>query len=75
MHQSAKDFLFAKAYDEAFLDGIENVHRTIFLRSLAILSNTLRRDMYGLEASGYPIKDVKLPRVDLLAVSRYLCVY
>jgi hypothetical protein len=75
VHQSAKEFLFAKAYDEAFPDGIENVHRTIFLRSLAILSNTLHRDMCGLEAPGYPIEDVKLPRADLFAVSRYPCVY
>jgi hypothetical protein len=75
VHQSAKDFLFAKAYDEAFPDGIEDVHRAIFSRSLAILSRTLRRDMYSLEAPGYPIENVKLPEVDPLAVSRYPCIY
>jgi len=75
VHQSAKDFLFAKAYDEAFPDGSEAVHQAIFLRSLAILSKTLHRDMYSLEAPGYPIKNVKLPETDLLAVSRYPCVY
>jgi hypothetical protein len=75
VHQSAKDFLFAKAYDEAFPHGIEDVHRMISLRSLAILSRTLRRDMYSLEAPGYPIENVKLPEADPLAVSRYPCVY
>jgi hypothetical protein len=75
VHQSAKDFLFTKAYNKAFPDGIEDVHRTMFLRSLAILSRTLRRDMYSLEAPGYPIKNVKLPEVDPLAVSRYPCIY
>ncbi|OAG06300.1 HET-domain-containing protein [Paraphaeosphaeria sporulosa] len=71
VHQSAKDFLFAKAYNEVFLDGSEAVHQTMFLRSLAVLSRTLHRDMYNLEAPGYPIKNVKLPKADPLTVSRY----
>ncbi|KAH5722255.1 hypothetical protein HBI17_253400 [Parastagonospora nodorum] len=75
VHQSAKDFLFAKAYSETFLDGSEAVHQAIFLRSLAILSKTLHRDMYSLEAPGYPIKNIKLPKPDPLAVSRYPCIY
>ncbi|KAF2818314.1 HET-domain-containing protein [Ophiobolus disseminans] len=75
VHQSAKDFLFAKAYNEVFPDGIEDVHRAISLRSMTILSRTLRRDMYSLEAPGYPIDNVKLPEADPLAVSRYPCVY
>jgi hypothetical protein len=41
VHQSAKDFLFAKASNEVFLDGVEDVHRAIFLKSLEILSRTL----------------------------------
>jgi hypothetical protein len=75
VHQSGKDFLFAKAYNKAFPDGSEAVHQAIFLRSLAILSKTLHRDMYSLEALGYPVKNVNLPRKDPLAVSRYPCVY
>jgi archaellum biogenesis ATPase FlaH len=75
VHQSAKDFLFAKAHYEAFPDGVKDIHWTIVSRSLAILSRTLRRDMYGLEAPGYPIENVKLSKVDPLAVSRYPCVY
>lgn len=75
VHQSAKDFLFAKAYDEAFPDGSEAIHRTIFLRSLTILSRALHKDMYSLEAPGHPIENVKLPKPDPLAVSRYPCIY
>jgi hypothetical protein len=75
VHQSAKDFLFAKAYNKAFPVGSEAVHQAIFLRSLAILSKTLHRDMYSLEAPGYSIKNVKVPRKDPLVVSRYPCVY
>ncbi|KAF2022867.1 HET-domain-containing protein [Setomelanomma holmii] len=75
VHQSAKDFLFEKAYHETFLDGSEAVHRTILSRSLAILSRTLRRDMYSLESPGYPIENVELPEADPLAASRYPCIY
>jgi len=75
VHQSAKDFLFARAYHKAFPDGSEAVHRAIFSRSMAILSKTLHRDMYNLEALGYPIENVKLPKTDPLLVSRYPCVY
>jgi hypothetical protein len=60
VHQSAKDFLFAKAYDQAFLSESEAVHQTILSRSLAILSKTLRRDMYSLDAPGHSIENVKL---------------
>ncbi|CAN9079598.1 unnamed protein product [Alternaria alternata] len=75
VHQSAKDFLFAKAYSKAFPAGSEAVHQTIFSRSLAILSRTLHRDIYSLEGPGYPIENVKLPEADPLAVSRYPCIY
>jgi hypothetical protein len=75
VHQSAKDFLFTKAYSKTFPAGSEAVHQTIFSRSLAILSRTLHRDMYSLEGPGYPIENVKLPEADPLAVSRYPCIY
>jgi hypothetical protein len=75
VHQSAKGFLFIKAYGKAFLEGSEAVHQTMLLRSLAILSRTLRRDMYSLEAPGYIIENVELPEADPLAVSRYPCIY
>ena len=75
VHQSAKDFLFADAYNEVFPQGAEATHHVIFLRSLAILSQTLHRDMYSLEALGVAIEDAQPPRPDPLAASRYSCVY
>jgi hypothetical protein len=75
VHQSAKDFLFAKAADEIFPHGVEDTHRTIFLTSLARLSGTLRRDMYSLKLPGCAVGNVKPPHADPLAASRYPCVY
>ncbi|KAF1938750.1 HET-domain-containing protein [Clathrospora elynae] len=75
VHQSAKDFLLAKALDEVFPGGTEDVHQAIFSKSLAILSRTLHRDMYALKAPGTPIGNVRPPDKDPLAALRYPCVY
>ena len=47
----------------------------IFLKLLTILSRTLHRDMFSLKALESPAENIKLPDTDLLAVSRYPCVY
>jgi archaellum biogenesis ATPase FlaH len=75
VHQSAKDFLLAKAAQDVFPAGQETVHQAIFARSLHIMSTTLRRDMYGLKALGTPIDDVRMPQPDPLAAMRYSCIY
>ena len=75
VHQSAKDYLLAQAYDEIFPLGKEEAHYTIFSRSLQVMSRTLRRDIYSLRAPGYPIEQVKRPNPDPLAASRYSCIY
>ena len=75
MHQSAKDFLLEKASDEIFISGVGDVHYTIFSRSLEVMSRTLRRDMYGLCAPGFPIGKVEQPDPDPLAVADYSCIY
>lgn len=75
IHQSALDFLLLRASGEIFPGSKETVHETIFLRSLDILSDTLHRDMFGLEAPGTFIDDVESPTPDPLAASRYSCVY
>lgn len=75
VHQSAQDFLLNKAAEEVFPCGREDMHYALFARSLKILSQTLQRDMYGLEALGYPAEDVQQPDPDPLAASRYSCVY
>jgi hypothetical protein len=75
VHQSAKDFLFTKVLDRVFPYGTEAVHQAMFSKSLAILSRTLRRDMYSLEAPGFHIVNVETPDLDPLLLSRYPCIY
>ncbi|KAH6985516.1 hypothetical protein EDB80DRAFT_822354 [Ilyonectria destructans] len=75
VHQSAKDFLLTKASSEIFPSGMAEGHYTIFSRSLLVMSKSLRRDMYGLCAPGFPIDKVKLPDPDPLASARYSCIY
>ncbi|KAF2726404.1 hypothetical protein EJ04DRAFT_539406 [Polyplosphaeria fusca] len=75
VHQSAKDFLLKEAYQLLFPCGEEMVHYTVFFRSLLTMSDTLRRDIYGLGVLGYPIEQVQQPESDPLAVLRYSCIY
>jgi hypothetical protein len=75
VHQSAKDFLLTTAFDKIFPHGTKDVHRAIFLKSLALLSRTLHRDMYSLKEPGCPIENAKPLDLDPLAASRYSCVY
>jgi hypothetical protein len=75
VHQSAKDFLLKEASNDIFPSGIEDVHCTIFLRSLQVMSKTLQRDVYSLSAPGISIDEVKQPVPDPLAAVRYSCLY
>jgi hypothetical protein len=75
VHQSAKDFLLKQAREEIFPSGIENVQRTIFSRSLRVMRETLRRDIYNLGAPGFSIDKFRPPDPDPLAAVRYSCVY
>ena len=75
VHQSMKDYLFEKAFDKIFPSGEGEVHYIIFSRSLQVMSKLLRRDMFSLEAPGFPIDQVEQSEVDPLAAVRYSCVY
>jgi hypothetical protein len=75
VHQSAQDFLLAKASGEVLQYGAETVHRSIFSRSLAVLMRTLRRDVYGAKAPGISVDEIATPELDPLAASRYPCIY
>lgn len=75
VHQSAKDFLITKAFQEIFPSGIEDEQHTIFSRSLQVMSRTLRCDVYSLRAPGVSISQVKQPNPDPLAAARYSCLY
>ncbi len=74
VHQSVKDFLLTQASGDVFPSGLEEVHHTVFSRSLQAMS-MLRRDIYTLKAPGLPIQQVKPPDPDPLAAARYSCVY
>ncbi|KAH8645897.1 beta transducin-like protein HET-D2Y [Tricladium varicosporioides] len=75
VHQSAKDYLLAKESNEIFPSGKEGTHHDIFLRSLEVMSRTLRRDVYSLSAPGFSIDQLKQPTPDPLAAARYSCLY
>lgn len=74
VHQSAKDYLLAKASDQILPAGITQQHQLLFLRSLEALSSTLRRNIYSLSNPGFPIDRVSRPNPDPLASIRYSCV-
>jgi hypothetical protein len=75
VHQSAKEFIIAKAFDKIFPGGTQECHREIFAKSIALLFQTLRRDVYSVKEPGYPIDNITRPDPDPLAASCYSCVY
>lgn len=84
IHQSATDFLIQEAKEakkakdanhSSFLRTIEDIHHSIFSRSLQILSEKLDRNIYKLDALGYPIEKVQQPGPDPLSSLRYSCIY
>lgn len=46
-----------------------------FIGTLKLMSSSLRRDIYGLGAPGFPINGVRVPTPDPLAAVRYACVH
>ncbi|PNP54991.1 hypothetical protein THARTR1_04680 [Trichoderma harzianum] len=75
VHQSAKDYLLDKASNQILPLGMAEQHHRIFLRSLKALSQTLKRDIYGLNTPGVLIDDISPPHPDPLAPIRYASVY
>jgi hypothetical protein len=75
VHQSAKDYLLKKASNQILPSGIANQHHVIFLRLLNALSQTLKRDIYGLSAPGILIDEISPPHPDPLASIRYASVH
>ncbi|KAJ5306582.1 hypothetical protein N7508_005597 [Penicillium antarcticum] len=75
VHQSAKDFLLQTKFDSVYPGGLENVHYSLFSKSLQAMEMNLRRDIYGINDPGYPIRQVKRPNPDPLAAIRYGVVH
>jgi len=75
VHQSAKDYLLNEASNELLPSGIAHQHHMVFSRSLDLLSKTLNRDIYRLQAPGYLIDQVSTPEPDPLAAIQYSCIF
>jgi hypothetical protein len=75
VHQSARDFLLREAQTEILPGGKGAQHYAIYLRSVQAMSKTLRRDIFNLKFPGFPIEKVTQPCPNLLAATRYACVY
>ncbi|KAK7184913.1 Vegetative incompatibility protein HET-E-1-like protein 15, partial [Paraphaeosphaeria sporulosa] len=74
IHQSVKDYISDEARAAVFRHKGE-VHYDIFSQSLKLMSSTLKRDMYGLNAPGFPINEVITPTTDPLTTTRYSCIH
>ncbi|KAL7911871.1 hypothetical protein GGI35DRAFT_301131 [Trichoderma velutinum] len=78
VHQSAKDFIINKASDRLFSNGMEYINKHIFKVSISTMTNTLRKDIYGLMKPGFLIDhltSLDVPNPDPLTPVGYCCVY
>ncbi|KAK8862167.1 Vegetative incompatibility protein HET-E-1 [Apiospora arundinis] len=77
VHQSAKDFLIKKQSAILFPQGQAEIHDRISSASIEAMSQTLKRDIYGLCDPGFPIEDISRQESDRdpLAAIRYSCVH
>ncbi|KAI1207640.1 WD40 repeat-like protein [Annulohypoxylon truncatum] len=75
IHQSAQDFLCERAKDVIFPRGIEAAHYDMFSRSIQIMSQTLRRNVYNLDDWGISTKNIIRPRPDPLGATQYSCIH
>ncbi|KAL3584451.1 hypothetical protein FPOAC2_14231 [Fusarium poae] len=75
VHQSAKDFLLKNVSKQILPSGIAHQHYALFSRSLGVLSETLRRNIYSLNTPGFSIDQVSPTNPDPLSPIRYSCVY
>ncbi|KAH7029639.1 uncharacterized protein B0I36DRAFT_228809, partial [Microdochium trichocladiopsis] len=73
IHQSAKDYL--DILHTIFPRTREEEHCQVVTRCLKALSDTLKRDVYGLGQPGFAIEDVNIPSPDPLLAVRYASTY
>ncbi|KAI9040036.1 WD40 repeat-like protein [Aspergillus affinis] len=75
VHQSAQDFLQAHASQNIASNGIQEIHYSIFSKSLKGVHANLKRDIYNIKNHTLPISEVKQPDPDPLATMRYACLF
>ncbi|KAF6820857.1 vegetative incompatibility protein het-e-1 [Colletotrichum plurivorum] len=73
VHQSAKDFLLQHQQHRIMLNGLAQVHHSIFRSALYTMSSILRRDMYDLKFPGAPVPET--PPNQNLAPATYSCLH
>lgn len=72
VHESAREFLLKEG---KFPLKAEDVHYTLFSRSLQVMSTTLKCDIYNLRTPEISSDQIKQPDPDPLAAVRYSCLY
>ena len=59
------------ASNEVLPSGTAAVHYNVYSKSMEVMSGTLRRNIYGLCAPGFPIEQVQQPDPDPLVKAGY----
>ncbi|KAL2885250.1 Vegetative incompatibility protein HET-E-1 [Ceratocystis lukuohia] len=75
VHQSAKDYFQGEALNQVLPFGISHQHQVVLVRSLELLRQTLKRDIYNLQAPGSLIDEISAPDPDPLAAVKYSCIF
>jgi len=75
VHQIAKDFLVKKVPQDPLLFKTQDVHSSIFSRSLQAMPQPLKRDIYNLRAPGTSMDTVEPSIPHPLAPVRYSYLY
>ncbi|KAJ5901617.1 WD40 repeat-like protein [Penicillium taxi] len=75
IHQSAQDFLSKHLFKTTPPNGIQEIHYSIFSKSLESVHANLKRDIYNLGNDTVSISEVKQPEPDPLATMRYACLF
>ncbi|KAL6895283.1 hypothetical protein HDV57DRAFT_506834 [Trichoderma longibrachiatum] len=75
VHQSAKDFLSEMMMKQELSTGMNEAKHYMVTRSIELMSQCLKRDIYQLSELGIHIDAVKSPIPDPLAAVGYSCVF
>ncbi|KAL2884645.1 Vegetative incompatibility protein HET-E-1 [Ceratocystis lukuohia] len=75
VRQPAHDYFLKECLREILPSSIADQHRKVFTRSLDLLHDGLKRDIYGLNTPGCLIDEVNAPQPDPLAAIRYSCTF
>ncbi|EEU44874.1 uncharacterized protein NECHADRAFT_85058 [Fusarium vanettenii 77-13-4] len=76
IHLSAKEFLTPEKLQSAFQSNPLDIHSHLFSRSMSVMEENLKRDIYNLEKPGIDIRDIAFPlSPDPLLGLKYFCVH